>query len=81
MRTRLLHGGPYGCSKRHGTDSANVRYLFTQGSKVQKLFPCCFSGLFFSLGFKLIQGYLQHDFVRMTDESDKSVALLSFLVV
>ena len=60
--------------------------LFTQDSKVKELFcgassgsepSLFFSNYFFSLGFKPIQDNFQHDFARMTDETDSSVVLQS----
>ena len=63
--------------------------LLTQDSKVEDL-SCgassgsepslFFSNYFFSLGFKPIQDYFQHDFARMTDEADSSVVLAELLV-
>ena len=61
-----------------------LEVLFTQDSKVEDLFygassgsepSLFFSNYFFSLGFKPIQDYFQHDFARMTDEADSSVGL------
>ena len=58
--------------------------LSTQDSKVEDLFcgassgsepSLFFSNYFFSLGSKPIQNDFQHDFARMTDEADSSVAL------
>ena len=53
------------------TDSADVGDIFTQDSKVEDLFcgappgsesSLFFSNYLFSLGFKLIQDYFQHEF-------------------
>ena len=61
-----------------------LEVLFTQDSKVEDLFcgassgsepSLLFSNYFFSLGFKPIQDDFQHDFARMTDETDSSVVL------
>ena len=58
--------------------------LFTYDSKVTDLFcgapsgsepSLFFSNHLFSLGFKPISDDFQHDFARMTDEADSSVAL------
>ena len=66
-----------------------LEVLFTQDSKVEDLFcgalsgsepSLCFSNYFFSLGFKPIQDDFQHDFARMTDESDSSVVLTELQV-
>ena len=63
--------------------------LFTQDSKVEDLFCGAssssepsqfFSNYFFSLGFKPIQDDFQHDFARMTDETDSSVVLAEMQV-
>ena len=61
-----------------------LEVLFPQDSKVEDLFcgvssgsgPSLFSSNYvFSLGSKPIQDDFQHDFARMTDEADGSVAL------
>ena len=66
-----------------------LQVLFTQDSKVEDLFcdassgsepSMFFSNLFFSLGFKPIQDDFKHDFARMTDEADSSVALAELQV-
>ena len=66
-----------------------LEVLFTQDSKVEDLFcgalsgsepSLFFSNYFFSLGFKPIQDDFQHDFARMTDESDSSVVLTELQV-
>ena len=58
-----------------------LQVLFTQDSKVEDLFcgassgsepSLFFSNYLFSLGFKPIQDDFQHDFTRLTDESDNS---------
>ena len=61
-----------------------LEVLFTQDSKVEDL-SCgassgsepslFFSNYFFSFGFKPVQDDFQHDFARMTDETDSSVVL------
>ena len=66
-----------------------LEVLFTQDSKVEDIFcgassgskpSLFFSNYFFSLGFKPIQDYFQHDFARMTDEADSSVVLAELQV-
>ena len=66
-----------------------LQVLFTQDSKVKDLFcggsssserSVFFSNYIFSLGFKTIQDYFQHDFARMTDETDSSVVLAKLQV-
>ena len=61
-----------------------LEVLFTQDSTVEYLFggassgsepSLFFSNYFFSLGFKPIQDEFQHDFARMTDETDSSLVL------
>ena len=61
-----------------------LEVLFTQDSKVEDVFfgassgsepSLFFSNYFFSLEFKPIQDDFQHDFARMTDETDSSVVL------
>ena len=58
-----------------------LEVLFTKGSKVEDLFcgassgsepSLFFSNYFFSLGLKPVQDDFQHDFARMTDETDSS---------
>ena len=58
--------------------------LFTQDSKVEDLFcgvssssesSPFFSSYFFTFGFKPIQHQFQHDFTRMTEETNSSVVL------
>ena len=67
-----------------------LEVLFTQDSKVEDLFCAAssgsepslsFSNYFFSLGFKPIQDYFQHDFALMADEADSSVVLAELQVV
>ena len=66
-----------------------LEVLFTQDSKVKDLLcdassgsepSLFFSNYFFSLGFKPIQDDFQHDFARMTNEADSSVALAELQV-
>ena len=61
-----------------------LEVLFTQGSKVDDLFcgapsgfepSLFFSNYLFSLGFKPNQDDFQHEFARLTDETDSSVVL------
>ena len=61
-----------------------LEVLFTQDSKMEDLFcgappsfepSLFFSNYLFSFGFKSIQNDFQHDFARMTDETDSSVVL------
>ena len=63
--------------------------LFIQDSKVEDLFcgassgsepSLFFSNYFFSFGFKPIQDDFQHDFARMTDETDSFVVLAELQV-
>ena len=66
-----------------------LEVLFIQDSKVEDLprgassgsEPSLFFGnYFFSLGLKPIQDDFQHDFARMTDETDSSVVLAELQV-
>ena len=66
-----------------------LEILFTQDSKVEDLFcgassgmnPACSSAIISSAwGFKPIQDDFQHDFARMTDETDSSVVLAGLQV-
>ena len=66
-----------------------LEVLFTQDSKVEDLFcgassgsepSLFFSNFFFSWGFKPISDAFQHDFARMTDETDSSVVLTELQV-
>ena len=63
-----------------------LEVLFTQDAKVEDLFCGASSGselssnYFFSFGFKSIEDDFQHDFARMTDESDSSVVLAELQV-
>ena len=66
-----------------------LEVLFTQDSKFEDLFcgassgsepSLLFSNYFFSLGFLPIQDDFQHDFARMTDETDSSVVLAELQV-
>ena len=61
-----------------------LEVLFTQDSKAEDVFfgassgsepSLFFSNYFFSLEFKPFQDDFQHDFARMTDETDSSVVL------
>ena len=58
-----------------------LEVLFTQESKVEDLLLWCgsepslfFSNYLLSLGFKPFQDDFQHDFARMTDKADCSIA-------
>ena len=66
-----------------------LEVLSTEDSKVEELFcgassgsepSLFFSNYFFSLGLKPIQDDFQHDFARMTDETDSSVVLAELQV-
>ena len=66
-----------------------LKVLFTQDSEVENLFRCAspssepslfFSNYLLGLGFKPIQDNFQHDFAKVTDETDGSVVLAELLV-